>query len=119
MIASRFESQSGLNELIDGCSPKKPSRSIAASALPDSGFGIAIEGRAIVITGFAKRHDHVEPIDRATLKDRDQRLSLAAGERVAQHDAFEKRRRRKRHAQLANAMLPDLRKNLRFIIYCL
>ena len=117
MIARRFESQSGLNELIDGCNPKNPSRSIAASALPDSRFRYGNRRTRSVVTGFTKRHDHVQSINRATLKNRNQRLSSCRPRLVLPITT------RSRNAgaesdmpMLAKAMLPDLRKNLRFII---
>src|SRR4029079_17365371 len=54
-------------------------------------------GPQLVIVRFAKRHDHVQSINCAALKDRDQRLSFTARARIAERNALEKRRRGKRH----------------------
>ena len=42
------------------------------------GRAMAIDGRSAVVLGLAKRHDHVEPVDRAALKDGDEQLGSAS-----------------------------------------
>src|SRR6185437_15169847 len=71
----------------------------------DRGLGIARlrlrnpdRGPRRVVIRFTKRHHYIEAIDCAALKDCNQRFALTASERVAEHDALEKRRRGKRHA---------------------
>ena len=47
----------------------------------------------IVVSAFAKRHDHVQAINRAALKNRNQRLAPAAGypfASLAKHRALKK-----------------------------
>ena len=55
-----------------GCRPKKPSRSIA----PSGSFGPRNRDRraVLVVRALAKWHDHVESVDGAALKDRDEDL---------------------------------------------
>src|SRR5689334_20485064 len=64
-------------------------------------FGNRDRRARVVITRFTERHDDVQAVDRAALKDRDQSLAFAAGDSVAlvgQDRTLEKTRRGERHA---------------------
>src|SRR6185503_4948148 len=72
-----------------------------------------------VVGRFTKRHNHVESIDRATLKDRNQRLTLSAWDGVAHHHALEKRRRGERHTHTRQSDAARLEKESSIHNYCL
>ena len=91
-------SHSRLNGDSDGCSPKNPSRSIADCAEPATGRGMAIDRTHRVVRALAVRHDDVQRVRRAALKEHDQHLAA----RVAvQRRAFEQVLREHRLSQEA------------------
>ena len=76
-----------------GCRPKNPSRSMAASAPPRRGSGIAMVGRKAIVVRLGERHDDVQAVHRAALEEHDHLFLVRRG--GGGHGALQERRQAK------------------------
>ena len=90
-------SNSGFSGASDGCRPKKPSRSMAASrACRPAGRGHGDGGPQVVVGLLAVRHHDVQTIGRAALEDGHQNLLARRGRVRGIERALQPQRRRAR-----------------------